>query len=154
MEKNKENVSNIEVKVKVNEVFSVTEVVQWFKNDSEESKEAKIFLPKINQLQFSGLKAKIGEREVVSKVYSKEKAEEKYSDSVASGNTGFLGVQKNSLEIFIGNVEPEEIVELSVEYLQSNNSDKGEFSFYFLQNFPTCSFSNSKEKSQIILQDT
>ena len=53
----------------------------------------------------AGLVADIGGRQVVAEVKSKEKAEEKYEDAIASGNTAVMAKRTDkSLVIDLGNL--------------------------------------------------
>ena len=51
---------------------------------------------------------------VISKIMSKEKAEEKYNDTIASGNTGFISIYKEKeYTVNIGNLEPNQQIKLN-----------------------------------------
>ena len=75
----------------VNEIFSKTIITQKIKNESDEPKELKIYVYKNINYIFSSFSAKIGNLiEVKSKLIKTEKAEEKYTDSVSSGNAAIF----------------------------------------------------------------
>ena len=74
----------------INEIFATTEVTQYFTNELENPIELSILFPIIKKLSLSKFVVTIDDKVIVSKVMPKEKAEEKYNDSLASGNVGFI----------------------------------------------------------------
>jgi hypothetical protein len=77
----------VEIKSQVNEIYSKTIVTQNFENQSNDPLELRIYIYKISNCIFSSFSAQIGDSiKVKSKVIKEEKAEVKYSDTVASGN--------------------------------------------------------------------
>ena len=80
-----------EVNSTVNELFAKSIVTQKFSNPTDNPIELKIYIIKNDKLLFSSFKCKIGDNiEVKSKVIKKEKAEVKYTDSIASGNAAIF----------------------------------------------------------------
>ena len=103
-----------EINSTVNEIFAQSVVTQRFSNTTDNPLELKIYIHKNNNLLFSSFNCKIGENiEVKSKVIKKEKAEIKYTDTIASGNTGFISIYKEKeYTVNIGNLEPNQQIKL------------------------------------------
>ena len=134
------NKVNVEIDSKVNEIFAKTIVTQKFKNESENPIELKIYFFKNDNLVFSSFSAKIGDSITVkSKVIKKEKAETKYTDSIASGNTAIYVMEdpENSQKLIInmGNIPANEEVIFISEYLQYVETSKS-YEFEMFRNLP------------------
>ena len=83
--------SSVDIYSKVNEVYIKTLVTQTLKNESENPLELQIYVYKIKSRIFSSFLAKIGDSiEVKSKVIKTKRAEEKYTDSISSGNASYI----------------------------------------------------------------
>ena len=67
----------------INEIFSTTEVKQSFTNESENPIELSILFPIIEKLTLSKFVVTMDNKMIISKVLTKEKAEEKYNDVVS-----------------------------------------------------------------------
>jgi hypothetical protein len=74
----------------INEIYAITELTQYFSNPLDNAIELSITFPIKEEINLTKFVVFIGDKVVLSKVMSKEKAEEKYSDSIASGNTAFI----------------------------------------------------------------
>ena len=82
---------SIDVYSEICELYSKTNVTQEFINENDAPLELKIFIYKNKEITFDSFIAKIGDSiEAKSKIIKKEKAEMKYTDSIASGNVLFL----------------------------------------------------------------
>ena len=81
---------NIYLNSKINEIYATTELNQYFTNPLDNAIDLLITFPIKEEISLSKFVVTIGEKVVLSKVMEKEKAEEKYSDSIASGNQGFI----------------------------------------------------------------
>ena len=133
----------IEIDSKVNELFSKTLVTQRFKNENETNLELRIFINKKKDIIFSSFSAKIGDSITVkSKVIKKEKAIEKYNDSIASGNAAiFVGehpLNKDILIINLGNIPPKQELIFTSEFIHyTESSEKYEFELF--RNLPILS---------------
>ena len=139
--------STVEIISKVNELFIKTKVTQKFKNETDNPLELKIYINKIQKILFSSFSAKIGDSiEVKSKVIKKEKAEIKYSDSIASGNAAIFvsndPTNSNRIIINMGNIPPKQEVIFISEFLQfTETSDLYEFELF--RNLPIFSLKDS-----------
>ena len=115
--------SSVEIHSKVNELYIKTKITQKLKNETDNPLELKIYVYKNTNSIFSSFSAQIGDSILVkSKVIKKKKAEEKYSDSIASGNSAiFVSVDPyNSYRIIInmGNIPPKQEVLFISEFIQ------------------------------------
>ena len=125
-----------EIESTVNELYVKTNVTQKFTNPSENPLELKIYVFKKEEIIFSCFSCKIGDSiNVKSKVIKKEKAEKKYTDSVASGNAAIFVSDdpdnENRLIINMGNIPSKADVIFTSEFLHPIEvSQKYEFELF------------------------
>ena len=131
---------NIEINSEVNEIYVKTIVVQKFKNLELNPLELKIYVYKKENIIFSSFSAQIGDSiKVKSKVIKKKKAEEKYNDSVTSGNAAIYVHEdkySNKIVINMGNIPPNEELILISEFIQLTESSKSSYEFELFRNLP------------------
>ena len=125
---------------KLNEFFSKTRVIQKFKNNSENPLELKIYVIKKEGIIFSSFNCQIGESiKVKSKVIKKEKAEQKYTDSVASGNAAIFvsddPTNENRIIINMGNILGKTEVIFISEFINSIEASQ-KYEFEIFRNLP------------------
>ena len=140
--------TTVEINSQVNELFIKTILTQKLKNESENPIELQIFVNKNKNSIFSSFTAKIGEAiEVKSKVIKKSKAEEKYTDSISSGNAAIFVTYDSYWDrviINMGNIPPKEEVIFISEFIQFiESADSYEFELF--RNLPVF-----KEKSNFL----
>ena len=140
--------ATVEINSQVNELFIKTILTQKLKNESENPIELQIFVNKNKNSIFSSFTAKIGEAiEVKSKVIQKSKAEEKYTDSISSGNAAIFVTYDSYWDrviINMGNIPPKEEVIFISEFIQFiESADSYEFELF--RNLPVF-----KEKSNFL----
>ena len=128
---------SVEINTQLNEVFSKSIITQKFSNNSQNSIELKIDIYKIPTQIFSSFKVKIGESKIItSKVMKKEKAEQKYTDSISSGNSAIcVNEESEKYVINIRNIPSKEKVIFISEFLQFTEYTKN-FEFELLRNLP------------------
>ena len=145
---------SIFIKSEVNEFYAITQVTQYYKNNNNAPVELSIIYPLRKEINFRKFTINVNGKKSVSKIFPKEKAEEKYTDAMAGGNIGILSKyaeeEPNSYSINIGNVQPNSTVELTSEFIQFISSDDMSFCFSVMTNYPTFSDSVSKEYSKNI----
>ena len=98
-----------QIEVYVNEAYAETYIMQIYENISSSPVELTVDLPKKNGVQFVDFEVEIKDKKVKSKLITKEKAVEKYSDAMASGNTGIFFEYNKELDkyiIHLGNIDP------------------------------------------------
>ena len=134
--------AEINIYSKVNEVFSKTLVTHKILNNSDKPIELEIYIDRYSDKNiFSSFEAQIGDsKKAKSKVIKEEKAEVKYTDSVASGNAAIYTVidkkDKNKIIVHIGNIPPKEELTFISEYIQYTESANKFYEYEFFRNVP------------------
>lgn len=141
------NTEIIYIIARVNEIFASTEIHQFYVNLKENPVELTLSYPIQTDFILSKFRIKLNGKTIVSKILNKEKAEKKYDDSIASGNSSFISRYSNrgnSFEINIGNVLPNEKIELMTEYYQILSSEDLSYCFRLIQIYPQLKLNKSK----------
>ena len=105
----------------INEFYAKTIVTQKFLNSKENPLELKIIGNKTKEnfiiLSFT---CQIGDSiKVKSKIIKKEKAEEKYTDTISSGNSAiYVTYENNNIVLNLGNIPPKTEVIFISEFIQ------------------------------------
>jgi hypothetical protein len=134
--------AEINICSKVNEVFTKTLVTHKILNNSDKPIELEVYIDRYSDNNiFSSFEAQIGDsKRVKSKVIKEEKAEVKYTDSVASGNAAIYTVidkkDKNKIIVHIGNIPPKEELTFISEYIQYTESANKFYEYEFFRNVP------------------
>ena len=132
----------INVESKVNEIFSTVKVTHKIFNDKDNPIELEVYIHKdLDNFIFSYFYAKIGDStEVHSKVMKKEKAEEKYTDSISSGNAAIYVTydqnNKNIIIVHLGNIPPKQELIFISEYIQFTEVNNNIYEFDVFKNIP------------------
>ena len=146
-EENKEE--TIYIESNVNEFYAITQVTQYYKNNNNKPVELNIIYPLRKEINFKKFTININGKKACSRIFDKEKAEENYSDTIASGNVGvfskYTEEDPNSYSITIGNVAPDNMIELTSEFIQFITSDDMSLNYSVMTNYPTFSDGVSKE---------
>jgi len=122
-----------------NEIYSKTEVILNYTNSKDNPIELIIEIPIRTQLIFESFTAKIKDRIIKSKIMDKEKAEEKYNDAIAQGNTGLTTSYKldeKLYEVKIGNLPAKESLELKCYFIQFISLKNGLYYLNIIKDFP------------------
>ena len=125
---------------KVNELYATTELTQYFTNILDESIELIILFPIKEEINLSKFVISIDNKTVLSKVMPKEKAEEKYNDSIASGNVGFISnynYKQSSYSVNIGNLKPKQQIKLNTIFIQMIGTNDLSYEFNIMEKYPT-----------------
>ena len=146
--------TSVEIDSKVNELYSKTYVTQKIKNDTKNPLELKIYVYKKANCIFSSFSAKIGDSITVkSKIIKKEKAEEKYTDSISSGNAAIFvsndPSNENRIIINMGNIPPKEELTFISEFIQYTESGDT-YEFELFRNLPILVGKDSIFQNEII----
>ena len=146
----KDNV--IYLRSKVNELFATTELTQYFTNELKDSIELTILFPIKEEIDLSKFVVSIDDKTVISKVMAKEKAEEKYNDSIASGNVGIYSSyqdNQNSYSVNIGNIKPNQKIKLVTVFIQMIGTQDMSYEFNIMEKYPSFHYKElNKEKSR------
>ena len=144
----KDNV--IYLRSKVNELFATTELTQYFTNELKDSIELTILFPIKEEIDLSKFVVSIDDKTVISKVMPKEKAEEKYNDSIASGNVGIYSSyqdNQNSYSVNIGNIKPNQKIKLDTVFIQMIGTQDMSYEFNIMEKYPSFHYKElNKEK--------
>ena len=128
-------------------------MTQSFTNTLQKSIELTVSFPLKPEIQLSKFVITIGNKIIISKVLEKGKAGEKYTDAIASGNTGFLSTFDESSKnytINVGNVLPKERVILKSVFNQIITSQDMSYEFVFLEHYPCFIYSDNAVQSKKI----
>ena len=137
--------SKVDIESKISEIFATTKVTQRIINGTNNPIELEVFIQKkIDKLIFSSFEAKVGNSMLAkSKVIKTEKAEEKYSDSMASGNAAIYTAidksDKNKIIVHIGNIPPKEELIFISNFLNITESSNNFNEYEFLRSIPVLS---------------
>ena len=117
MEENSKKEDTINIITHINELISQTEVTQYFKNTKKIPIELEIVLPIIDNINITKFEVIKGNKKIISKLLEKDKAEEKYNDTIATGESGFISYNlQEETKICLGNISPGEELELKTYY--------------------------------------
>ena len=125
---------------RINEIYGTTELTQYFTNPLDNAIELSISFPIKEEISLTKFVVTIGEKVVLSKVMPKEKAEEKYSDSMASGNQGFISSYDEQMTYYsvnIGNINPKQKIKLNTIFIQNLGSQDMSYEFDIMEKYPT-----------------
>ena len=137
---------------KVNELYATTELTQYFTNKLNESIELTISFPIKEEINLSKFVISIDNKTVLSKVMPKEKAEEKYNDSIASGNVGFISnynYKQSSYSVNIGNLKPKQQIKLNTNFIQMIGTNDLSYEFNIMEKYPTFHYIEIETQSKI-----
>jgi len=137
-EENKEE--TIYIQSNVSEFFAETKVIQYYKNNNNKPVELTVVYPLRKEINFKKLSLDINGKKSYSRIFEKEKAEDKFSDAIASGNVGIISKyaeeDPNSYSITIANVAPDTMIELTSEFIQFITSDDMSLCYSVMTNYP------------------
>ena len=139
-DEDKEREDTIYLKSNINEIFASPELTQYFINSLENPIELTISFPIKEEINLNKFIVQIGEKVVTSKIMKKEIAEEKYDESISSGNTGFLGEYDNEMKSYsinLGNINPKEKVTLKAFFIQNICTQDMSYEFIIMEKYPT-----------------
>ena len=101
----------------INELMAQTEVTQYFKNTKNTPIELEMIIPKLSNINLTRFEMTLQNKKVVSKLIENNKAKEKYTDTIASGNCGFLSYSsQEEISIFLGNIPSNEEIKLKTYF--------------------------------------
>ena len=128
-----------QIEAYVNEAYAETYINQIYFNNNNNPVELAIDLPNEKGVQFLDFEVEIKDKRVKSKVITKEKAEEKYSDALAEGNTPIyceFNKEENKYIIHLGNIEPKTKVIFKSHFHQRIISNDLNYIYQLMNHFP------------------
>ena len=148
--------STIEINSLITEVYCKTLVTQKLTNETENPIELKIYLFKNENCLFSSFSAKIGDSIIVkSKIIKTEKAAEKYTDSVSSGNAAIFVSDdpnnENRIIINLGNIPPKNELIFISEFIHFTESSSENYEFELFRNLPIFFMNNNALNDNLII---
>ena len=87
---------SIDIITHINELMTQTIVTQYFKNTKNNPIELEILIPQLTNCNITKFEMTKGDQKIISKLLEKEKAKEKYNDSIAKGDYGFISYNKEN----------------------------------------------------------
>ena len=130
----------IYLKSNINELFATTDLTQYFTNKLDKPIELTVVFPIKEEINLSKFVVSLDDKIVISKVMPKEKAEEKYNDTIASGNVGFYSSyhdNDNSYSVNIGNLKPNQQIKLNSIFIQMIGTQDMSYEFNIMEKYPT-----------------
>ena len=129
------NINEIIIQVMINEAYAITKVIQFYENKSNDNVELSLEFPISQKIVIRRMKATMNDKIIMSKIFEKNKAIEKYTDSISSGNVAILGQENVTnpklFEVKIGNLQPGEKLEVETELMQSLSSSDLSYEYSF-----------------------
>ena len=139
-----------------NEIYSKIEMTLHYINKEDEPIELIIEIPIRTELIFDSFIAKIKDKIIKSKIVETEKAEEKYNDAIAKGNTGVAteyNLEEKLYSVKIGNLPPKEILELKCYFIQFISLNKGFLCVNIIKDFPKIlNFTPNQVHGEVIIE--
>ena len=117
-------------------------MTQYFTNTFDKSIELILSFPIKEELNLMKFTVSIKDKIITSKVMSKEKTEEKYTDSISSGFTGFISKYEEKMKNYIvniGNLNPNKQVELKTVFIQMISSYDLSYEYTLMNQYPSFS---------------
>ena len=140
-----------QIDVFVNESYAETYINQTYFISNSNPVEFSVELPNKEGVQFVDFEVEIQDKKVKSKLITKEKAEEKYNDAIASGNTGIYSEYDKNLDkyiIHLGNIQPNTKVHFKSHFLQNLISNDLNYFYRLIDQlpFPKSNYFNKSDK--------
>ena len=143
----------ISLSSKINEIFATTELIQYFTNPLNESIELTILFPIKKQISLEKFVISLDDKIIISKVMPKEKAKEKYTDSISSGNIGFISEYKRDKKFYtvnIGNLKPkQQKIKLNTFFIQMIGAQDMSYEFNIMEKYPSFYYNKSKKDFEL-----
>ena len=134
----------------INEIFSTTEVKQSFTNELDNPIELSISFPIIEKLTLSKFVVTIDDKMIISKVLTKEKAEEKYNDIISSGNVGFISRYEENYKTYsvnIGNLQSKKKIKLTSIFIEMIDTTDLSYQFNIMEKYPSFHYNGYEYKN-------
>ena len=128
----------VKIEADFNEFYGITKVTQNYRNQTDKPIELNLTIPLRPEIQFSQFRVRLDDKIIVSRILDKEKAEEKYIDSIAQGNTGIISSyneKQYAYHINLGNLNPGSNVIITTEFIQFLTSEDLSYCFSVMENY-------------------
>ena len=114
----KDSPSDIIIVSHINELICQTEVIQYFKNNQNTSVELEMIIPQLSNCFITKFEVVKDNRLIISRILEKEKAKEKYTDSITTGNSSLVSynIDNFDTQVCLGNIAKGEEIELKTYF--------------------------------------
>ena len=149
LDEERENI--IYLKSSINEVYSSTQITQYFINPLDNPIELSISFPIKEEISLTKFAISIDEKVILSKVLPKEKAEKKYEEALEEGNSAFISKyddEETNYIVNIGNINPQQIVTLNSFFIQMIGSQDMSYEFTLMEKYPTFHYKELNQEKQ------
>ena len=151
MEDTKNKYDTVFINTHINELMSQTEVTQYFKNTSRKPIELEMVIPLISDITITRFEVIKNGQKIISKILEKEKAKEKYNDTIATGNSSIVSYQEeNETKICLGNLDSKEEIELKTYFFGPILCNDLSYQAKFPVIFPNFLLENAKTGESIV----
>ena len=128
----------VKIEADFNEFYGITKVTQNYRNQTDKPIELNLTITLRPEIQFNKFRVQLDDKIIVSRILDKEKAEEKYIDSIAQGNTGIISSyneKQYAYHINLGNLNPGSNVIITTEFIQFLTSEDLSYCFSVMENY-------------------
>ena len=124
---------NSEANITINGLLAKVQLIQHFKNNSDEWREGIYVFPLAESAAVNYMHLKVGERVIVSEVKERGEAKRIYQQAKSQGKKAALTEQErpNLFTQSIANIAPHESVSVEIHYLQKVDYRDGAFNLHF-----------------------
>ena len=134
----------------INEIMGQTEITQYYKNSSNSPIELLMEIPELTNCSLSRFEMILNTQKVISRILEKEKAKEKYNDSITTGNYSFVSFNDDNKNttICLGNIPPNQEIELKTYYISNLICNDLSYQVSFPVIFPEFIIEDPKNKEE------
>ena len=150
MEELSHKYNTININTHINELICQTEVIQYFKNSRETAIELEMVIPQLSDINITRFEVIKKDQKIISQLLEKEKAKEKYNDTISTGNSSLISYNENDkIKICLGNLPSGEEIELKTYFFGHIICKDLSYQAKFPVIFPSFLIQDSKSEGNI-----
>ena len=150
MEELSQKYNTININTNINELICQTEVIQYFKNNRETAIELEMVIPQLSDINITRFEVIKKDQKIISQLLEKEKAKEKYNDTISTGNSSLISYsENNTTKICLGNLPSGEEIELKTYFFGHIICKDLSYQAKFPVIFPSFLIQDSKSEGNI-----
>ena len=150
MEELSHKYNTININTNINELICQTEVIQYFKNNRETAIELEMVIPQLSDINITRFEVIKKDQKIISQLLEKEKAKEKYNDTISTGNSSLISYnENNTTKICLGNLPSGEEIELKTYFFGHIICKDLSYQAKFPVIFPSFLIQDSKSEGNI-----
>ena len=150
MEELSQKYNTININTHINELICQTEVIQHFKNSRETAIELEMVIPQLSDINITRFEVIKKDQKIISQLLEKEKAKEKYNDTISTGNSSLISYnENNTTKICLGNLPSGEEIELKTYFFGHIICKDLSYQAKFPVIFPSFLIQDSKSEGNI-----